>query len=1002
MSGDDAWDESNTASLLVGRSRTGSIDETVNSVLRSSTGNTTSSLTNGKVLITANYRERTTDSNLGNPLEISTNDLGDNRSDNDESMRYTRAPSQEGISETFSRGSLIGASRMRYDNTSENSNIVGGKDTQSSSELGTTASPLGTTQAIPLVTGPDGKMIYASNTIVASDGEIYHIQPHMLPPPSEIAALFREKRERAQSTTSGSGLTPDRHELAITSIENTPLFKGSYFHQNMMRDQHRSMKRVGDNVGGGDMYSLRDFGSDSHGSDRSRSNTLDAHELENAVAGAFHNGAISKNSPLYSGSSTAVSSTVGSAVPSTYISRTSSQDQVGSAIDGNSSILLPSTFSVHNSIQQQQNVNGSNSNSQNGSASSSTVNSPSHGGASTRRMSTIPRGILPPNINIQSNGRVSSMPNSNDITSSSLLDSNNNGYEKSTSSLLRGNNGATTSGSDDTSNQFETDSVDGRIFDIRNSTSSTPQNADATATTTISSSDISNNNTQARERAEKSSTYFHIGKFKLVSYVMTEMLGVGMPSTGEKQGKDNIQNFLKVPFSLESLIWLGFLVCFDSFIYVFTYLPVRCLYGVYLLIVDCHKVFLPKQLSYIHDALASPIHASQKASRSGSSNSANSGSGADNQSSSSTSAPADGSSFMFQRSNAFDLARGALVFIGVCMLQMLNMSRLYHYIRGQAMIKLYVLTSMLEVLDKLLSSFGQDAFDSLHFQLRSVSLKWSGASTAFLSFFVAAFYVCLHSAIYFIHVATLTVAINSAEQALITVLILNNFAEIKSFVFKKFDRTNLFQLACSDITERFQITLYLSVIVFVALVQAGDEWLEIMPSQLYIMMLMYIGECLCDWIKHAFISKFNHIDASVYEDFSRVLRKDILSYQKDKEKGVDRTYAITRRVGLSQVPLACVTIRYLNLAWTSPQFQYAFSQWSSSMKWSVISLLFLGLLLFKVIFGIAIFFYAGFVHNRELILREQRNAGMPSGIKASASALSNIERYTTHKGHVIG
>ena len=54
-------------------------------------------------------------------------------------------------------------------------------------------------------------------------------------------------------------------------------------------------------------------------------------------------------------------------------------------------------------------------------------------------------------------------------------------------------------------------------------------------------------------------------------------------------------------------------------------------------------------------------------------------------------------------------------------------------------------------------------------------------------------------------IATLTVAINSADQALVTVLVLNNFAEIKSFVFKKFDKQNLFQLSCSDITERFQL-----------------------------------------------------------------------------------------------------------------------------------------------------------------------------------------------------
>ena len=148
---------------------------------------------------------------------------------------------------------------------------------------------------------------------------------------------------------------------------------------------------------------------------------------------------------------------------------------------------------------------------------------------------------------------------------------------------------------------------------------------------------------------------------------------------------------------------------------------------------------------------------------------------------------------------------------------------------------------MLEILDRLLSSFGQDAFDSLHFQIRGVTKNMKEARNLVVSLTVVIVYVAVHSMVYFVHVATLTVAINSAEQALITVLILNNFAEIKGFVFKKFDRTNLFQLACSDITERFQLTLYLVVIIFVALVQAGpDGWWELLPGHLYIMFLMYV------------------------------------------------------------------------------------------------------------------------------------------------------------------
>lgn len=161
-------------------------------------------------------------------------------------------------------------------------------------------------------------------------------------------------------------------------------------------------------------------------------------------------------------------------------------------------------------------------------------------------------------------------------------------------------------------------------------------------------------------------------------------------------------------------------------------------------------------------------------------------------------------------------------------------------------------------------------------------------------------YVSIHSTVYFFHVATLTVVINSVDSALITVLILNNFAEMKTFILKKFDCNNLFQLACSDITERFQTFLFLVLILIVALAQAGTTWTDTLYSFSRIGLMMLVGECFADWFKHAFINKFNMINATVYQDFAYVLRNDILSNQKD-EIILDHTYSVTRRLGLSQV-----------------------------------------------------------------------------------------------------
>ena len=184
------------------------------------------------------------------------------------------------------------------------------------------------------------------------------------------------------------------------------------------------------------------------------------------------------------------------------------------------------------------------------------------------------------------------------------------------------------------------------------------------------------------------------------------------------------------------------------------------------------------------------------------------------------------------------------------------MGRVYHYIRGQTMIKLYVLTAMMEIFDKLLCSFGQDAFGFLFWQTHSDPYA---IGTLFFAILITLLYVVLHSGMYFIHVATLTVSINSQEQSLIPLLLLNNFAEIKSFVFKKFDRQNLFQLACSDVTEHFRLVLFFFCIMVVALAQEGRDYRKIAPSYLFVIIMMLAGEAIADSIKHAFIGTMNRL-----------------------------------------------------------------------------------------------------------------------------------------------
>jgi Eukaryotic membrane protein family len=54
---------------------------------------------------------------------------------------------------------------------------------------------------------------------------------------------------------------------------------------------------------------------------------------------------------------------------------------------------------------------------------------------------------------------------------------------------------------------------------------------------------------------------------------------------------------------------------------------------------------------------------------------------------------------------------------------------------------------------------------------------------------------------------TLNVAINSSNKALLTIMMSNNFVELKGSVFKKFDKNNLFQvnIKCYESTESTKI-----------------------------------------------------------------------------------------------------------------------------------------------------------------------------------------------------
>ncbi|GAA5987403.1 hypothetical protein JCM5350_002749 [Sporobolomyces pararoseus] len=388
----------------------------------------------------------------------------------------------------------------------------------------------------------------------------------------------------------------------------------------------------------------------------------------------------------------------------------------------------------------------------------------------------------------------------------------------------------------------------------------------------------------------------------LWEYFKQEVLTVEVD--GEEGIKsERVTNFLTVPQELEKIIFFGFIICLDSFLYSFTILPLRSLSALFSLIKNHSSSWLRWK----------PITKSLKLSQ------------------------------------KCDLIKAVIVIITVVGLQRVtDASKMYHGVRGQETIKLYVLFNVLEIADRLCCSFGQDLSDSL-FSTSALSpppVRRSHRSLPRLRpiflFTLYTLYVISHSLVLFYQLVTLNVAVNSYSNALLTLLLSNQFVEIKGSVFKKFEKENLFQLTCADIVERFQLALMLFIISLRNLLELSTSiptttasssmmTTTLFPNPSLLVttfspaLTVLISECFVDWLKHAFITKFNHIRPKVYARYMDVLCKDLIKGQSGRERVgnsqsqsqssssssnlIDQSPSVSRRLGFASLPLSCLVIR---------------------------------------------------------------------------------------------
>ncbi|XP_026318880.1 protein TAPT1 homolog [Hyposmocoma kahamanoa] len=328
--------------------------------------------------------------------------------------------------------------------------------------------------------------------------------------------------------------------------------------------------------------------------------------------------------------------------------------------------------------------------------------------------------------------------------------------------------------------------------------------------------------------------------------------------------REKVYSFIKIPQELEKFMVYGFFQCADSLLFVYTFLPLRFIMAFWSFFTRLFRKCFG-------------LYATRKN--------------------------------ILKPAETCDMLKGFILLICSILMCYIDTNMMYHLVKSQSVMKLYIFYNMLEVGDRLFSAFGQDTIDALFWTATEPRDRRREHLGVIPHLLFAMTYVFLHSLLVLFQATTLNVAFNSNNKSLLIIMMSNNFVELKGSVFKKFDKNNLFQVSCSDVRER----LHLSVLLFIVVLQTMKEftWRE---ERFWILapdcVLVLTFEVIIDWVKHAFITRFNEIPYGVYREYTVSLAYDV-AQTRQKYAFSDHSDLVARRMGFIPLPLGVVITRVL-------------------------------------------------------------------------------------------
>lgn len=301
------------------------------------------------------------------------------------------------------------------------------------------------------------------------------------------------------------------------------------------------------------------------------------------------------------------------------------------------------------------------------------------------------------------------------------------------------------------------------------------------------------------------------------------------------------------------------------------------------------------------------------------------------------------------------------LFVVSYILTRFDISFIYHIIRSQDTIKLYVVFNILDILDKLFLSFNTDTFEAMSLRAGTCTKgslniyeKLKEGNLLLRNWLVSTISIFIHGLVILCQAVTLNVALNTSNKGLLPLLISNQFMEVKGFVFKRMDYKRLFNITCQDIAERTNIFIIIVFVVVHSAIAATARNTSILVSKSLLHKLVVIALCeyVVDWMKHAFLSKFNSLPPTTYRRFLG-----------DIAKSRSLTTSLYSNKTVRFVPLAhaAVVVRLLTSIHRVFPVSGYWPYWISGVVVAFI---------IKILFGIMMKMLSATIDNQDLVLQQ--------------------------------